>query len=84
MSLFDEENLDVDAFLHCNDLTYLNNGEEELAKYKKGDKLNKNDPIIVLESDKKETMSLAILSSVKKFWPNFLLGFKKFKYISKI
>ena len=29
--------LDVDAFLHCNDLTYLNNGEEELNKYKKGD-----------------------------------------------
>ena len=33
------KDLDVDAFLHCNDLTYLNNGEEELAKYKKGDKL---------------------------------------------
>ena len=33
------ENLDVDAFLHCNDLTYLNNGEEELSKYKKGDKI---------------------------------------------
>ena len=33
------ENLDIDAFLHCNDLTYLNNGEEELTKYKKGDKL---------------------------------------------
>ncbi len=31
--------LDIDAFLHCNDLTYLNNGEEELAKYKKGDKI---------------------------------------------
>ena len=31
------ENLDVDAFLHCNDLTYLNNAEEELEKYKKGD-----------------------------------------------
>ena len=33
------ENLDIDAFLHCNDLTYLNNGEEELSKYKKGDKI---------------------------------------------
>ena len=33
------ENLEIDAFLHCNDLTYLNNGEEELQKYKKGDKL---------------------------------------------
>ena len=33
------EELDVDAFLHCNDLTYLNNGEEELSKYKKADKI---------------------------------------------
>jgi small subunit ribosomal protein S1 len=33
------EDLDVDAFLHCNDLTYLNNGEEELEKYNKGDKI---------------------------------------------
>ena len=34
------ENLEIDAFLHCNDLTYLNNGEEELTKYKKGEQLN--------------------------------------------
>jgi small subunit ribosomal protein S1 len=33
------EDIEIDAFLHCNDLTYLNNGEEELAKYKKGDKI---------------------------------------------
>ncbi len=33
------EDLDVDAFLHCNDLTYSNNGEEELTKFKKGDKI---------------------------------------------
>ena len=33
------EDLEIDAFLHCNDLTYLNNGEEELKKYKKGDKI---------------------------------------------
>ena len=32
--------IDVDAFLHCNDLTFLNNGEEELSKYRKGDKIN--------------------------------------------
>ena len=32
--------LDLDTFLHCNDLTYLSNGEEELNKYKKGDKIN--------------------------------------------
>ena len=33
------KDIDVDAFLHCNDLTYLNNGEEELTKYKKGDQI---------------------------------------------
>jgi len=33
------ESLNIDTFLHCNDLTYLNNGEEELSKYKKGDKI---------------------------------------------
>ena len=34
------DGLDIDAFLHCNDLTYLTNADEELAKYKIGDKLN--------------------------------------------
>ena len=33
-------NLEIDAFLHCNDLTYSNNGEQELNNYKKGDKIN--------------------------------------------
>ena len=33
------EDINLDTFLHCNDLTYLNNGEEELTKYKKGDKI---------------------------------------------
>ncbi len=33
------QEFDIDAFLHCNDLTYLNNAEEELNKYKKGDKI---------------------------------------------
>ena len=31
--------LDIDGFLHCNDLSYSGNPEEELKKYKKGDKL---------------------------------------------
>ena len=31
------EKLEIDAFLHINDLTYLGNPEEELKKYKKGD-----------------------------------------------
>ena len=33
------KDLNVDAFLHCNDLTYSSNNEEELNKYKKGDKI---------------------------------------------
>ena len=33
------DNLDINAFLHYNDLSYSLNGEEELKKYKKGDKL---------------------------------------------
>ena len=36
-SLFD--NTEIDTFLHCNDLTYSNNGEQELNNYKKGDKI---------------------------------------------
>ena len=28
------EDINIDTFCHCSDLTYLNNGEEELAKYK--------------------------------------------------
>ncbi|WP_440920568.1 S1 RNA-binding domain-containing protein [Candidatus Pelagibacter sp.] len=31
--------LEIDAFLHCNDLTYSNNGDQELIKYKKGDRI---------------------------------------------
>ena len=30
---------ECEAFLHCTDLTFMNNGEEELKKYKKGDKI---------------------------------------------
>ena len=33
------EGIEIDVFLHCNDLHYTNNAEEELKKYKKGDKL---------------------------------------------
>ena len=33
------DELDIDAFLHCNDLTYGDNPEGELKNYKKGDKL---------------------------------------------
>jgi small subunit ribosomal protein S1 len=33
------DGFDIDAFLHCNDLTYLVKSEDELTKYKVGDKL---------------------------------------------
>ena len=33
------KDLEIDAFLHCNDLTYKKNNEEELKKYKKNDTL---------------------------------------------
>ena len=39
------EDVEIEAFLHCNDLTFLNNGEDELIKYKKGDKIK----VMVLE-----------------------------------
>ena len=31
---------DIDGFLHANDLSYTNKPDDELRKYKKGDKLN--------------------------------------------
>ena len=33
------DGIEVDGFLHCNDLTHSKNAEEELKKYKKGDKI---------------------------------------------
>ena len=33
------EDFDIDGFLHVNDLSYLNKPEEELKKFKKGDKI---------------------------------------------
>ncbi|MBD1161785.1 S1 RNA-binding domain-containing protein [Pelagibacterales bacterium SAG-MED15] len=39
------DGFDIDGFLHANDLTYDKNPEDEIKKYKKGDKLK----VIVLE-----------------------------------
>ena len=33
------EGFEVDVFVHCNDLVWSNNGEQELNNYKKGDKI---------------------------------------------
>ena len=41
---------DIDGFLHANDLSYLNNPDEELKKFRKGDKLK----VKVLEIKKDE------------------------------
>ena len=42
------EEFDIDTFLHCNDLSYTDNGEEELKKYKKGEKID----VQIVEIDK--------------------------------
>ena len=44
------ENYDIDGFLHANDLSYINNPDEELKKYKKGDNLK----VKILEIKKDE------------------------------
>ena len=44
------EKFDIDGFLHANDLSYINNPDDELKKYKKGDKLR----VKVLEIKKDE------------------------------
>ena len=44
------DNFDIDGFLHANDLSYTNNSEDELKKYKNGDKLR----VKVLEVKKDE------------------------------
>ncbi len=41
---------DIDGFLHANDLSYVNNPEEELKKYKKGQEIN----VKILEIKKDE------------------------------
>ena len=41
---------DIDGFLHANDLSYLNNGEDELKKYRKGEQIK----VKVLEIKKDE------------------------------
>lgn len=46
------DKLDINAFLHCNDLTYSHNGEEELKKYNKGDKLKVK--VLEIKSDQQK------------------------------
>ena len=44
------DKFDIDGFLHANDLSYINNPEEELKKFKKGDNIK----VKVLEIKKEE------------------------------
>ncbi len=46
------DDYDIDGFLHCNDLTYSRNPEDELKKYKKGDKLKVK--ILEIKSDQQK------------------------------
>ncbi len=47
------EGIDADIFVHANDLVWSNNGEEELSKYKKGDKIKKIKILEIKVSDQK-------------------------------
>ena len=53
---------DIDGFLHANDLSYLNNPDEELKKFKKGDKLK----VKVLEIKKDEQKVRVGLKQLEK------------------
>ena len=50
--------LDCHAFLHQNDISYTGNGEEELSKYKKGDKIKKVKVLEIKVSDQKIRVGL--------------------------
>ena len=63
------DNLNIDAFLHCNDLTYQNNGEEELEKFKKGDKIK----VKVLEIKVSEQKIELVINKLKQI---HLIGLK--------
>ncbi len=56
------DEFDIDGFLHANDLSYLNNSEEELKKFKKGDKIR----VKVLEIKKDEQKIRVGLKQLEK------------------
>ena len=53
---------DIDSFLHANDLSYVNNPEEELKKFKKGEKLKVK--IIEIKEDRKYEWDLNNLKKI--------------------
>tara|TARA_B100000700_G_scaffold330051_1_gene454359 strand:+ start:88 stop:1812 length:1725 start_codon:yes stop_codon:yes gene_type:complete len=69
-------NFSLEGFLHCNDLAYIGKPEEEIKKFKKGDKLEK---LKILECDldsQKIRVSLkeAISEDPFKFYDNYKEG----------
>lgn len=61
------DNFDIDGFLHANDLSYLNKPEEELKKFKKGDKL-KVRVIEIKKDEQKVRVGLKQLSADPFDW----------------
>ena len=61
------ENFDIDGFLHANDLSYTNNPEEELKKYKKGEKI-KVKILEIKKDDQKVRVGLKQLSKDPFDW----------------
>ena len=60
-------NFDIDGFLHANDLSYTNDPEEELKKYKKGDKI-KVKILEIKKEDQKIRVGLKQLSNDPFDW----------------
>tara|TARA_B100000965_G_scaffold13946_1_gene10445 strand:+ start:342 stop:2072 length:1731 start_codon:yes stop_codon:yes gene_type:complete len=57
------DNYEIDAFLHANDLSFLEKPEEELKKFKKGDRLDK---VKILEIKKEEQKVRVGLKQMKE------------------
>ena len=66
----------IESFLHSNDLHFLNNPEEEIKKYKKGDKFEKLKVLEVDAENQKIRVSLreAISEDPFKFYDNYNEG----------
>ncbi len=63
------DKFDIDGFLHANDLSYLNNAEDELKKYKKGEVL-KVKILEIKKEDQKVRVGLKQLSKDPFDWFN--------------
>jgi small subunit ribosomal protein S1 len=62
------EDIDIEIFVHANDLTYQMNAEEELAKYKVGDKLKVQIVEIKVDEQKIRASARALLDDPFDFF----------------